>query len=124
VAFCGSRAWCCGRVSSDSHRLAFTQPRALGRRASDEFTVLDCGSTSPSCITQVTRLHVGEQLDWIPQQFEKLKGTLTGGGGSKMVLMCSLEPSIYVTYLLRRGARDDESEAVYDRRQSGGPPAR
>ncbi len=44
---------------------------------------------------------------------------------SKMVLMCSLEPSIYVTYLLRhvtyllrRGARDDESEAVYDWRQS------
>ena len=30
----------------------------------------------------------------------------------------------YVTYLLRRGARDDESEAVYDWRQSGGPPAR
>jgi len=35
-----------------------------------------------------------------------------------------LEPSIYVTYLLRRRARDDESEAVYDWRQSGGPPAR
>jgi hypothetical protein len=34
------------------------------------------------------------------------------------------EPSIYVTYLLRRGARDDESEAVYHWRQSGGPPAR
>jgi hypothetical protein len=36
----------------------------------------------------------------------------------------SLEPSIYMTYLLRRGARDDESEAVHHWRQSGGPPAR
>jgi hypothetical protein len=42
----------------------------------------------------------------------------------EMVLMGSLEPSIYVTYLLRRGARDDKSEAVYHWRQSGGPPAR
>jgi hypothetical protein len=39
-------------------------------------------------------------------------------------LMGSLEPSIYMTYLLRGGARDDESEAVHHWRQSGGPPAR
>jgi hydantoinase/oxoprolinase-like protein len=29
----------CGRVPSDPHHLTFTQPRALGRRVSDEFTV-------------------------------------------------------------------------------------
>ena len=32
----------CGRVPSDSHHLTFTQPRALGHRASDEFTVPVC----------------------------------------------------------------------------------
>jgi hypothetical protein len=29
----------CGRVPSDPHHLTFTQPRALGRRVSDEFIV-------------------------------------------------------------------------------------
>jgi hypothetical protein len=32
----------CGRVPSDSHHLRFAQPRALGRRVSDEFTVPLC----------------------------------------------------------------------------------
>jgi hypothetical protein len=32
----------CGRVPSDTHHLRFAQPRALGRRVSDEFTVPLC----------------------------------------------------------------------------------
>ena len=32
----------CGRVPSDPHHLTFTQPRALGRRVSDEFMVPVC----------------------------------------------------------------------------------
>jgi hypothetical protein len=32
----------CGRLPSDSHHLTFTQPRALGHRVSDEFTVPVC----------------------------------------------------------------------------------
>ena len=32
----------CGRVPSDPHHLTFTQPRALARRASDEFIVPVC----------------------------------------------------------------------------------
>jgi hypothetical protein len=32
----------CGRVPSDPHHLTFMQPRALGRRVSDEFTVPVC----------------------------------------------------------------------------------
>jgi hypothetical protein len=32
----------CGRVPSDPHHLTFTQPRALGKRVSDEFTVPLC----------------------------------------------------------------------------------
>jgi hypothetical protein len=32
----------CGRKPSDPHHLRFAQPRALGRKASDEFTVPLC----------------------------------------------------------------------------------
>jgi hypothetical protein len=32
----------CGRMPSDSHHLTFAQPRALGHRVSDEFTVPVC----------------------------------------------------------------------------------
>jgi hypothetical protein len=32
----------CGRTPSDPHHLRFTQPRALGRKVSDEFTVPLC----------------------------------------------------------------------------------
>ena len=32
----------CGRMPSDPHHLRFTQPRALGRKVSDEFTVPLC----------------------------------------------------------------------------------
>ena len=32
----------CGRKPSDSHHLRFTQPRALGRKVSDEFAVPLC----------------------------------------------------------------------------------
>jgi hypothetical protein len=46
------------------------------------------------------------------------------GGFIERWLMGSLEPSIYVTYLLGRGGHDDESEAVHHWRQSGGPPSR
>ena len=34
----------CGRRPSDAHHLRFAQPRALGRRVSDEFTVPLCRS--------------------------------------------------------------------------------
>ena len=40
----------CGRVPSDAHHLTFTQPRALGRRVSDEFVV-------PVCRTHHRELH-------------------------------------------------------------------
>lgn len=32
----------CGRIPADAHHLRFTQPRALGRKVSDEFTVPLC----------------------------------------------------------------------------------
>jgi ERF superfamily len=48
----------CGRVPSDPHHLTFTQPRALGRRVSDEFTV-------PLCRVHHRELHrSGNEAAW------------------------------------------------------------
>jgi hypothetical protein len=48
----------CGRVPSDPYHLTFTQPRALGRRVSDEFTV-------PVCRAHHRELHrSGNEVAW------------------------------------------------------------
>jgi len=48
----------CGRVPSDPHHLTFTQPHALGRRASDEFMV-------PVCRVHHRELHrSGDEAAW------------------------------------------------------------
>ena len=48
----------CGRVPSDPHHLTFTQPRALGRRVSDEFIV-------PVCRVHHHQLHrSGNEAAW------------------------------------------------------------
>jgi len=48
----------CGRVPSDPHHLTFAQPRALGRRVSDEFTV-------PVCRAHHRELHrSGDEAAW------------------------------------------------------------
>jgi hypothetical protein len=48
----------CGRVPSDPHHLTFTQPRALGHRVSDEFTV-------PVCRIHHRELHrSGDEAGW------------------------------------------------------------
>ena len=48
----------CGRTPSDPHHLRFAQPRAFGRRVSDEFTV-------PLCRTHHRELHRrGDEAAW------------------------------------------------------------
>ena len=48
----------CGRSPSDAHHLRFSQPRAIGRKVSDEFTV-------PLCRGHHRGLHaVGNELAW------------------------------------------------------------
>ena len=48
----------CGRIPSDPHHLTFTQPRALGYRVSDEFTV-------PVCRIHHRELHrSGDEAAW------------------------------------------------------------
>ena len=48
----------CGRTGSDPHHLTFTQPRALGHRVSDEFTV-------PVCRIHHRELHrSGDEAAW------------------------------------------------------------
>jgi len=48
----------CGRQPSDAHHLRFAQPRALGRKSSDEFTV-------PLCRAHHSAVHrVGDERAW------------------------------------------------------------
>ena len=48
----------CGRTPSDAHHLRFAQPRALGRKVSDEFTV-------PLCRTHHRQVHqTGNEVQW------------------------------------------------------------
>ena len=48
----------CGRSPSQAHHLRFAQPKAMGRKVSDEFTV-------PLCATHHHELHIrGNELDW------------------------------------------------------------
>ncbi len=48
----------CGRQLSDAHHLRFAQPRALGLKVSDEFTV-------PLCRTHHRNLHqTGNEVGW------------------------------------------------------------
>jgi hypothetical protein len=48
----------CGRQPSDPHHLRFMQPRAMGRRVSDEFAV-------PLCSTHHRAVHRhGDEVDW------------------------------------------------------------
>ena len=57
----------CGRSPSQAHHLRFAQPRAMGRKVSDEFTV-------PLCATHHHELHMrGNELEWWKdQQIEPL----------------------------------------------------
>src|SRR5206468_3757354 len=48
----------CGRKPSDPHHLRYAQPRALGRKSSDEFTV-------PLCRVHHREVHrMGNELAW------------------------------------------------------------
>ena len=48
----------CGRSPSDPHHLRFAQPRAMGRKNSDEFVV-------PLCRTHHRQNHqVGDEVSW------------------------------------------------------------
>jgi hypothetical protein len=48
----------CGRRPSDPHHLRFAQPRGLGLKVSDEFTV-------PLCRTHHRQLHqTGDEVSW------------------------------------------------------------
>jgi hypothetical protein len=48
----------CQRQPSDAHHLRFAQPRAMGRKVSDEFTV-------PLCRTHHRQVHrVGNEVEW------------------------------------------------------------
>ena len=47
----------CGREPSDTHHLRFAQPRALGRKVSDEFTVPVADLITANFTGMATRRH-------------------------------------------------------------------
>jgi hypothetical protein len=84
----------CGRVPSDPHHLTFTQPRALGRRVSDEFLV-------PVCRIHHRELHrSGNEAAWwrkfnidpIPIALRLWEQTRTDGGQSDAKLWKNAGP--------------------------------
>jgi hypothetical protein len=78
----------CGRTPSDPHHLRFAQPRALGRKVSDEFTV-------PLCRTHHRQLHhVGDERSWWK--------------GNRLDPLPAAEALWRRTHSLRRAAADDE----------------
>jgi hypothetical protein len=77
----------CGRVPSDSHHLTFIQPRALGRRVSDEFTVPVCRSITASFIARATRPHGGAASTSIRSHSRSSFGSRAG-----LMANCSRRP--------------------------------
>ena len=92
----------CGRVPSDPHHLTFTQPRALGRRVSDEFIV-------PVCRVHHRELHrSGNEAAWwrklnidpIPIALRLWEQTRTDGGQS--------DPKLWKNARLDEGRTDSK----------------
>jgi hypothetical protein len=101
----------CGRVPSDPHHLTFTQPRALGRRVSDEFIV-------PVCRIHHRELHrSGNEAAWwqklnidpIPIALGLWQRTRTDGGQSdpKLWKNARLDEGRTDTTLASQGAAGD-----------------
>jgi hypothetical protein len=101
----------CGRVPSDPHHLTFTQPRALGRRVSDEFIV-------PVCRVHHRELHrSGNEVAWwrklnidpIPIALKLWQQTRTDGDQSepKLLKNARLDEGRSDTKPASRGAAGD-----------------
>ena len=101
----------CGRVPSDPHHLTFTQPRALGRRVSDEFIV-------PVCRVHHRELHrSGNEAAWwrklnidpIPVALRLWQQTRTDGnqGDPKLLKNARLDEGRTDSKPASRGAAGD-----------------
>jgi len=61
----------CGRQPCDPHHLRFAQPRAMGLKVSDEFTVPLCRGHHGSCIRQAMKRpggKISESIRWRPPE--------------------------------------------------------
>jgi hypothetical protein len=105
----------CGRVPSDPHHLAFTQPRALGHRVSDEYIV-------PVCRLHHRELHrSGDELAWWrnlnidPVPVALRLWQQTRGNGE---LSCSSEA---VPHAKAADSPEVSAQPIASRDQNGGP---
>ena len=101
----------CGRVPLDPHHLTFTQPRAFGRRVSDEFIVPDCRVYIESYIALVTRSRGGGKLniDPVPIALRLWQQTRTDGSqsGPQLLKNARLDAGRTDTTPASQGAADD-----------------
>ena len=66
----------CGRSPGHAHHIRYAQPRAMGRKVSDEWTV-------PLCATHHRALHtVGDEEKWWKIRGVDQLSTLSGSGNS------------------------------------------
>jgi ERF superfamily len=104
----------CGRVPSDPHHLTFTQPRALGCRVSDEFTV-------PVCRIHHRELHrSGDEAAWwqklnidpLPVAFRLWQHTrLTGDGLAPSENITPSQAAQELDMSVDRAGTNDEARA-------------
>ena len=73
----------CGRKPSDPHHLGFTQPRALGRKVSDEFAVPLCRGHHRRCIARATSARGGRQAGVDPIKVARRLWKETRGIGQR-----------------------------------------
>ena len=84
----------CGRTPTEAHHIRFAQPRALGRKVSDEYTV-------PVCRLHHRELHrYGDEASWwaavnvdpLPIALELWKSSQSGAtGGDSVSLRASID---------------------------------
>jgi hypothetical protein len=117
----------CGRVPSDPHHLTFTQPRALGRRVSDEFIV-------PVCRLHHRELHRwGDEVAWwrrlnidpLPVALRLWQHTRSDGqlAATKEGRLSQTEKRASVAAQDRAGAHNTRADEESAASQNADPPA-
>jgi hypothetical protein len=105
----------CGRRPSDAHHLRFVQPRALGRRASDEYTV-------PLCRTHHRVLHrYGDEAAWwqangfdplvvARELWQRTRLPSVGGGRVEARLTVGMTPETATTSDIDRASSEERAQ--------------
>ena len=92
----------CQRTPCDAHHLKFAQPKALGRKVSDEFTVPLCRDIIASFIAMAMRLHGGRTSRSIRSQLLETFGIIA-------LSTCKLPQPAKWPVIMEKGHRERSS---------------